>query len=329
MKYIFTFLFSLLFFATFAQSDSLTVEEDDPFSDKFGGDYIKFTKQIVDDSTDFQALIDRGDLVSGANDKKYFATIFDDLEIYQLALNDYDKAVEIAPYNHLPYLKRGLLKERFFFYEEALEDYEEALIYSWIMEDKMNARVSRARIKAKLGQKDVAIKDLEKALLEDNKNVALLNTLALIHAGLEEYSKALKYLNRSLEYHPDDAITFSNIGFIALCAGKYQKAINIYDAQIEKDSTLDYMFCNRGFAKYKLGKKEEGLKDITYAIQTNPLNSYAFKNRAIILFDLGKNEEACADLYQAKKLNYSTEYDDEVIKMLFDKCLSVNQKRKK
>jgi hypothetical protein len=43
---------------------------------------------------------------------------------------------------------------------------------------------------------------------------------------------------------------------------------------------------------------------------------------------MNKNEAACEDLQMAKKLGYSTEYDDEVIKMLFEKCLSVNQKPK-
>lgn len=328
MKYILIFIFTFLSLASFSQTDSLMIEEEEPFFDSFEIAYQEFTEKINSDSSDFHALIDRGDLVSGLNDREYFLTIFDDQKVYEEALEDYDKAVELAPYNHLPYIKRGRLNERFFFYEKALEDYEEALTYAWIKEDKMSARVSRARLKARLGKKDIAIKDLEKALLEDNKNVDLLNTLAIIHAKIEEYSKALKYLNRSLEYHPDDALTFSNIGFVALLAGKYQKAINIYDHQIEKDSTLYYMFSNRGFAKYKLGLKEEGLQDISYAIKMNPLNSYAFKNRAIILFHLEKKEEACADLQQAKKLNYSIKYDDEVIKMLFDKCLNVNQKRK-
>lgn len=328
MKVIFTIVFILLQVFAFSQVDTAPSENDSITVDSFQLAFQEISEIIALDSTDANAYMERADLISGVHDEVYFKTIFGNTEIYNQAMADYDEAVKLSPYNYKPYLKRAILKDRFLQYKDALEDYEEALTYAYVFDNKMKIRVHRARLKAKLGAYDVAIKDLEKALIEDRENAVLLNTLALIHLDIEDFEKALKYLNRSLEFHPDDSGTFANIGYVALNAGKYQKAINIYDDQIKKKGNHSSMFNNRGFAKFKLGQHEEALEDINYAIELNPLNSFAFKNRAIVNFVLEKNEAACEDLQAAKKLGYSTEHDDEVIKMLFDKCFDVNRKPK-
>ena len=327
MKNFFTAVCILLCSSSFAQSDSSFLEKMEGLTDSFQLAYQELSDIISLDSSDVKALLERADLVSGLNDKTYFATVFGDLEIYNFALGDYDKAVELEPYDFLTYYKRAVLKDRFLFYEKALEDYDEALNYAWIKTDKMRVRVNRARLKAKVGEEGIAIRDLEKALLEDRDNLALLNTIALIHTDLEEYTEALKYLNRSLQFYPDDVVTFSNIGFVALNAGKFQKSINIYNDQIKKNPERSYMFCNRGFAHFKMGNTKAALKDISKSIALDPLNSFAFKNRAIIYMSMGKEEKACADLKRAKALGYTTEYDDKVIVLLFEKCLEVNVKR--
>ncbi|MFK7772347.1 MAG: tetratricopeptide repeat protein [Saprospiraceae bacterium] len=328
MKVNFTFVLILLPIFAFSQVDTAPSKNDSITLDSFQLAFQELSEIIALDSMDADAYMERADLISGAQDEAYFKSIFGNEEIYHQAMADYDKAVELKPYNYEPYLKRAILKDRFLFYKEALEDYEESLTYAYVFDNKMKIRIHRARIKAKLGAYDVAIKDLEKALIEDRENSALLNTLALIHLDIEDFEKALKYLNRSLEFNPEDPYTFANIGYVALNAGKYQKAINIYDDQIKKEGSHSSMFNNRGFAKYKLGQHEEALEDINHAIELNPLNSFAFKNRAIINFVLEKNEAACEDLQAAKKLGYSTEHNDEVIKMLFDKCFEVNRKPK-
>jgi tetratricopeptide (TPR) repeat protein len=327
MRAKFTFVFMLLQVYVFCQVDTSFSENDSIDLDSFQLAYQEISEIIALDSKDGDAYIERADLISGAHDEAYFKTIFGNEDVYNQAMKDYDQAVKLSPYNYQPYLKRAILKDRFLHYKEALEDYEEALTYAYVFDNKIKIRVHRARIKAKLGAYDVAIKDLEKALIEDRENAVLLNTLALIHLDLEDFEKALKYLNRSLEFNPDDSYTFSNIGYVALNAGKYQKAINIYDDQIKKVGNYSFMFNNRGFAKHKLGQHEEALEDISHAIELNPLNSFAFKNRAIISFFLENNEAACEDLQTAKRLGYSTEHDGEVIKMLFEKCLNVNKKR--
>lgn len=328
MKVKLTFVFILLQVFAFSQVDTTPAENDSITLDSFQIALEEISQIIALDSTDANAYMERADLISGAQDEAYFKTIFGNEEIYNQAMADYDEAVKLSPYNYKPYLKRGILKDRFLHYKEALEDYEEALTYAYVFDNKMRIRIHRARLKAKLGAYDVAIKDLEKALIEDRENSVLLNTLALIHLDIEDFEKALKYLNRSLEFNPEDPYTFANIGYVALNAGKYQKAINIFNDQIKKNGNFSSMFNNRGFAKFKLGQNEEALEDINHAIELNPLNSFAFKNRAIINFILEKNEAACEDLQMAKKLGYSTEHDGEVIKMLFDKCFDVNRKPK-
>ena len=326
MKGLLIFVFILLQSVSFSQVDTLEIEKPDYLPDSLFALYQELTETIDQDSTDSFALIERADLISGLNDIPYFFTIYGNEKVYQEAMNDYSKAIEISPYSHKPYFKRGLLKDRFLFYKEAVADYDEAYTYAWAKDAKIKIKIHRARLKAQLGEYDVAIKDLEKALLEDRENMGLLNTLALIYLDLDEYSKALKYLNRSLEFHPEDNLTLLNIGYVALNSGKFQKAINIFNEQVKNENPFGFVYSNRGFAKYKLGKNEEALEDLNEAIRINPINSYAYKNRAILYFETGENEKACADLLKAKEFGYTTQYDDEVIKLLFDHCIEFNKK---
>ena len=295
----------LLYFSSFCQVDITRPNTDSPQFDSIRIAIQELNEIIALDSTDASALIERADLLSGIGEPEYFATIFGDEDIYQKAIDDYSKAIKLRPYSHEGYFKRAYLKDRYLLYDEAIEDYDEALTYAYAKPEKMRIRINRARLKASVGKQDVAINDLEKALLEDHQNHSLLNTLALIHLDLDDYSEALKYLNRSLEFHPGDVITFSNIGFVALNSGKYQQAVNIYDEQIEKDPSRSYMYSNRGQAKYKLGQTEEAIIDISKAIELDPINSFAYKNRGMIYFDIGNNSKGCEDLLKAKELGLS------------------------
>ncbi len=328
-KGIVLFVSLLLYFSLFAQVDITKQDSDSPQFDSILIAIQELNEIIALDSTDASALIERADLLSGVGESEYFATVFGDMDIYQKAIDDYSKAIELRPYSHEGYFKRAYLKDRYLRYDEAIEDYDEALTYAYAKPEKMRIRINRARLKASVGMQDVAINDLEKALLEDHQNHSLLNTLALIHLELDDYPEALKYLNRSLEFHPDDVITFSNIGFVALNSGKYQQAVNIYNEQIKKDSSRSYMYSNRGQAKYKLGKIEEAIEDITKAIELDPINSFAYKNRGMIYFEIGNDDLGCEDLLKAKELGYTVKFGDDVIKLLFEKCLEVNKKPQK
>ena len=167
MRIYLVFVFLLLQKITTAQVDSFTIEKHALLPDSLQPLYQELSEKILADSADMDALMARADLVSGLNDVKYFFTIFRNEDIYQEALHDYTEAIKLSPYSHKAYFKRGLLKDRFLFYKEAIEDYEEAYIYAWGLENKIKSRVCRSRLKAQLGFYDIAIKDLEKALLED------------------------------------------------------------------------------------------------------------------------------------------------------------------
>ena len=119
------------------------------------------------------------------------------------------------------------------------------------------------------------------------------------------------------------------MAFTAIGLGKYKKAISIYQEYIVRFGEDALSLGNMGFAKMKLGRFEEALEDINASLKLFPNNSFAIKNRALIYFHFGKNKAACDDLHRAKELGFTTEHGNEMIKLLFEKCLEVNQKPKK
>lgn len=305
--------------------DSIIVNEDDGFEIAFK----KYTQQIEWDSTDANAYFQRAQLLIGANDLDRFGTVKCDEEIFQKAKLDYDKAVELRPYSRRYFYSRGEFYYNFLRYEEARSDFSEAYNKSWGHESKMEALAQRSVANCRLGRTEPCLKDLETALKQDPQNIDLLKAKSFSHLILKEYSLVIEYLNIILNLDSENRFAHSNMAFTAIRMGKYKKGISIYEHNIERFGEDALSMGNIGFAKLKLGLYDEALEYINRSLELFPNNSFAIKNRAMIYFHLKKNEKACEDLHRAKELGFTIEHGNELIKLLFEKCLEVNRKPKK
>jgi len=305
--------------------DSLIVEEYDDFETAFE----KYGQQIEWDSSDANAYFKRAQLLIGKNNLERFGQVKGEEEIFHQAKSDFDKAIELRPYNRNYYFNRGEFFYNFLHYEEAREDYNEAYNRSWEQESKMKALAQRSVTNCRLGRTEPCLRDLETALKQDPYNIDLLKAKSFSHLILKEHSLVIEYLNMILSLESDNQFAHSNMAFTAIGLGKYEKAISIYQENIGRFGNDALSIGNMGFAKMKLGRYEEALNDINASLKLFPNNSFAIKNRALIYFHLGNNKAACEDLHRAKDLGFTIEHGNEMIELLFEKCVKVNQKPKK
>ena len=305
--------------------DSLIVNDEDDFETAFE----KYGQQIEWDSSDANAYFQRAVLLIGKDDLVRFGTVKCDEDIYQQAKMDFDKAVELRPYSRRYSFTRGEFHYNFLRYEEAREDFNDAYNKSWGHETKMEALAQRSVTNCRLGRTEPCLKDLETALRQDPHNIDLLKAKSFSHLILKEHALVIDYLNIILSLDSESRFAHSNMAYTAIGMGKYEKAISIYYENIKKFGEDALSIGNIGFAKMKLGRYEEALDDINRSLELFPNNSFAIKNRAMIYFHLEEKDKACKDLHRAKELGFTVEHGNELIELLFEKCVEVNRKPKK
>jgi len=129
------------------------------------------------------------------------AQCFQELGEWELAVQEYDRLIDVAPDNPGHYVDRGVLKlER----DEAaaMEDFDRALAIS----PHALAYNNRAYLLRQRGQYDAALADAQEALKLDPDSGVAHATLAEIYADLGDRTKLYQHLGLALETFYDDVV---------------------------------------------------------------------------------------------------------------------------
>jgi tetratricopeptide (TPR) repeat protein len=144
----------------------------------------------------------------------------------------------------------------------------------------------------------------------------------ICNAEKKDFVAALKDIEHAMQLDSNERyVGYNNIAyFIKLEEKDYEGAIKYFDKAIILKPSFAYSYSNRGFAKMKLGDIKGAYKDIKTSIEMDNKNSYAYKNLALVNIEDGKKTDACYNLKKALELGYKEMYDDEVEKLLKEKC---------
>ena len=185
---------------------------------------------------------------------------------YELALDDFNKAMKLNPNLAMAYFGRGEL----YYYQQKYE---------------------------------LALADWNKAI-ELNPNLAMAyNNRGGIYYNQQKYELALADFNKAIELDSKLAMAYNNRGGIYYNQQKYELALADYDKAIELDSKLAMAYSNRG-GIYSLQQKDElALADFNKAIEINPNLVEAYYNRGFLYHNQQKYELALADYNKAIELN--------------------------
>lgn len=182
--------------------------------------------------------------------------------------------------------------------------YDEALKIANVLadvDDSFELKRQFASIYSKKGEKNKAIKLLEKELTEDNKAL-IYNLIASVYSDNRDYEEAIKYSKMSLEikdahdtrtnlghycmhnYEIDNSIIHfekaleevntpgyrTNLANAYVANHQYEKAMQTYEEALD-DSLSEHadIHINMGFLKYYLGQEQEGWKECEYRLKTH------------------------------------------------------------
>ncbi len=155
---------------------------------------------------------------------------YTELGQYQDALKDFNTAISLNPEYVNSYVNRGLVMEKLARYDEAMTNYNQAL---QIDPNMMKSWVRRATLYKQLGKLDAAIADYTKAISLAPQWSELYNNRGIIYGMKEEYDKAFEDINRSIEINPENASAYVNRAMIYKLRGDLtQSGEDIYRANM-------------------------------------------------------------------------------------------------
>ena len=186
------------------------------------------------------------------------------LGLYDLAIANYDKAIQLEPNAASAYINRGVVKADLGQHFAAISDYDKAI---QLKPDAADAYYNRGNAKGKLGQHFAAISDYDKAIqLKPTLAEAYINR-GVVKADLGQHFAAISDYDKAIQLKPDAADAYYNRGFAKADLGQHFAAISDYDKAIQLKPNDAEAYIIRGIAKISLNRTSEAKQDIRTALR--------------------------------------------------------------
>lgn len=146
---------------------------------------------------------------------------------------------------------------------------EEALLEE-IESFQAREQVKRGDDFRRIGRKQAAILEYQRALRSAPNSPFILNKLALTYMELGDLDKAKKQLEKALRSNPNYVTTYTNLGDIYLAQGDYEQAIKSYEESNQINPFNPAIHKNMGIAYYKLGNLDQAITEWKNALILDP-----------------------------------------------------------
>ena len=223
---------------------------------------------------------------------------FDDKK-YDLAINDFNKAIEINPDYFASYNNRGNVYSEQGKSEKAIEEYSKAI--------ELNPKFAlayknRGLVFMKEKRNSEALKDFTKAIeLNVDHEDAYINRGNLFRDE-ERNADAVNDYNKAIGINPFSAQAYFNRSILYMKERKHEEALKDFNKAIELKSNFAEAYVSRGNYFRDSNRNEEALRDYEKAIKINPALSTAYFNRGILYTNQQRIDEALGDLNKAIEL---------------------------
>ena len=235
--------------------------------------------------------------------------------IYQLlgrteeAQADFQAAIRLKPDYMSAYYNRGRLFEESGSLERALEDYARAIE---LQPDFPDVHNDRGHTYVKMGRHELALADFSRAIALNPGHTLAYSNRGGVYQLLGKAPKAEADYTRALQLDPGHMSAYYNRGRLFASLGSWDRALGDYARAIQLQPDFPEVYNERGHAYMKTRRNELALEDFSRAIELDPGHVMAHTNRGGVYQLLGKNKEALEDYGTAIKLSpdsWSTYYN--------------------
>ena len=198
---------------------------------------------------------DDNEMISGVFTNRGYAYM--NMNNYNAALSDYNKAISLNPNNNVAYNNRSVVYNNMQKYLEAVADCNKALK---IDPSHAEAYINRGVSYMKLGNYTAAMQDFNKSISLTESAVSYANR-GLAYCMSMNFEEGIKDLTKAIEIDPNYANSYISLGGIYLFREQYSLALKYLDKGIKlnPDFATGYMF--RAQVYKELGKDDLAKKD--------------------------------------------------------------------
>jgi tetratricopeptide (TPR) repeat protein len=234
----------------------------------------------------------------------------------ELALQDFDQALEIKPDFSNAFNNKGLLLMNIGKSQESLQNFDKAIESN---PSNPDAYYNRGTLFHRLSKNPEALADFNKAVELNPDYSAAYNNRGSVFFKEKRNAEAVQDFIKALELNPENAEAYYNYGVLLMEEKNLTKAVQQFNKAIELNPYYANAFNNRAIVYAEEKKFSESLNDFTTLISLQPDNYTAFNNRGMIYMNLKKNAEAFNDFNQAIQLNprFAGAYNN-LANLLFD-----------
>ena len=215
------------------------------------------------------------------------------------ALEDFNRAAELSS-DWGVYAGRARVFAEMERYEEAIADYERAIES---LPDAPDLYLNYGNALTHVERYEDALAAFEIAFFLDQQNAEIYASRGLALASLGNVQAALADYDRALELDPSNLETYVNRGNLYQALGLVLEAIADFDQAIELDPTLVEAYNGRGLAYGNLQEYEQAIQDYNRALELDPDNPVVLLNRSTAALPMGDIEFALQDLNQSIELD--------------------------
>lgn len=220
-------------------------------------------------------------------------------DLYEEAINDYDKAIELDSENVILYYNRAELGYEIFGEREEVIKYYKKIVQFEPQNEE--AYLKMAEIYAELGngkEQEIYFKDI---LNINPKNIEANVGLANYYYEENKYRKALNYINVAIELNSDEGWLLLAQGECYYELGKYDKALDVYN-NILKNSNNELVYDYRGDVYSALQQYEKAIDDYLKFIELKPESKGVYYRLGLAYKKNGDYGKAMKSLNKAMQL---------------------------
>lgn len=214
-------------------------------------------------------LIDTAEGISDERRASFYAhraNAYSEMQEYQLATADYDRAISSNP-------------------EDVIAISNRATAYRY------------------LGQHDLAIQDYDRAIRLDPHNPVHFFNRAGAHSEEGQYLEAIEDYTRTIELNPDLPPVHMDRANAYVETEQYARAIEDFTAVIRLAPDHADAYAGRANAYANTRQFERAIKDFREAILLEPDNDFIYVNLGYAYFEIGQYKDALASIEEALTLD--------------------------
>ncbi|MBE9215867.1 tetratricopeptide repeat protein [Plectonema cf. radiosum LEGE 06105] len=236
------------------------------------------------------------------------ANTFYELQRYQDALSNYQKAIEIQPEYAQAWNGKGKVLYELNSYQEALLAYDKAI---QIVPDYQESWSGRGFVLNKLQRFQEAISSFDKALTLESEAPEVWNGKGEALSNLKRYEEAIKSYDKAVELQPEYEQAWYNKAWALYSLRRYEDALSTYEKVLQLNPNSERAWYNSGNALVNLNRNNDAIKAYSRAIEYKPNFYQAWLSRGNILISLRRYPEAIESFKEVLKYqpnNYDALY---------------------